>query len=96
MIKLNENHYIFKLFNDMIKYGIGCMQIGAITAILQRPKSRISVYTLSLINRDIQKGLVFNLLKNQGSTTIIESKICGSEVWYEQQATLSSAKLFNI
>ena len=79
----------------MVPYGIERMKLGEITVTLQYPEDDINVFTLSLINFNIKKGVVFNILKNQVSTTIIESKICGSESWYEQQATLSSAKLFN-
>ena len=93
MIKITENHYLVKLFNEMRKYGMERMRIGDITATLQYPEDNINVFTLSLINFEIKKGVVFNILRNYNSTIIIESKVCGSEVWFEQQATLSSATL---
>ena len=93
MTKLNENHYAVKLFREMVPYGIERIHLGAVTATLQYPDDDIGTFTLSLINFDIRKGVVFNILKNPVSITIIESKVSGKDLWYEQMVTIPSAKL---
>ena len=79
MTKLNQNHYAIKLLKEMLPYGISGMQLGAITVTLNYPENDIGVYTLSLINHDIKKGLVFTLFKNL---------ICGRECWCAQKANI--------
>lgn len=95
MTKLNNNHYAIKLFKEMLPYGIDRMRLGDITATLQYPEDDIGVFTLYLINSEIRKGVVFNIFKNPIGTTIIQSRVSGNNIWYEQTATLSSAELFN-
>lgn len=93
MIKIDENHYIIKLIREMIPYGIERMKLGEITVSLQYPDDDINVFTLSLFNFNIKKGLVFTLLKNPVNTTIIEGKVCGREVQFVQQATISNSSI---
>ena len=79
MTKLNQNHYAIKLLKEMLPYGISGLQLGAITVTLNYPENDIGVYTLSLINAEIQKGVVFTLFKNL---------VCGRERWFAQKATI--------
>ena len=95
MIKINENHYIVKLFKEMMKYGIASMNLGAVTATLHRPENDMGVFTLSLVHRDIQSGVVFKVFRKPVNSTIVKSKIYEGENWYELKTTLPSAKLFN-
>ena len=95
MNKINENHYAIKLFKEMMKYGIECMQLGAVTATLQRPENDLGVFTLSLINRDIQNGVIFDVCRNPVKSTIIKHKVYKGECWYELRTSIPSAKLFN-
>ena len=93
MIKIDENHYIIKLIREMIPYGIERMKLGEITVSLLYPDDDINIFTLSLINDNIKKGVAFTLLKNPVNTTIIESKVCGREVQFEQQVTISNSSI---
>ena len=95
MNKLSENHYSIKLFKEMFKYGIECMQLGAITATLHRPENDMGVFTLSLSHRDTQNGVIFTVFRKPVSSTIVKSKVYEGENWYELKASISSAKLFN-
>ena len=95
MTKLNKNHYAIKLLKEMLPYGISGMQLGAITVTLQYPENNTDAYTLSLINAEIQKGVVFNILKHSVNTTVIASKVCEGEVLYEQATLIPSSNLFN-
>ena len=79
MVKLKQNHYAIKLLKEMLPYGISGMQLGAITVTLNYPEQDIGVYTLSLINAEIQKGVVFTLFKNL---------VCGREYWCAQKANI--------
>lgn len=95
MNKTNKNHYAIKLFKEMMMYGIECMQLGAITATLHRPENDLGVFTLSLINRDIQNGVIFNVYRKPVNSTIVKSKVYKGENWYESRTSIPSAELFN-
>ena len=95
MNKINEHHYAIKLFKEMMMYGIECMQLGAVTATLHRPENDLGVFTLSLINRDIQNGVIFNVYRKPVNSTIIKDKVYKGERWYELRTSIPSAKLFN-
>ena len=95
MNKINENHYAIKLFKEMMMYGIASMNLGAVTATLHRPENDIGVFTLSLVHRDLQNGVVFNIFRKPVNSTIIKSKVYEGETWYELRTTIPSAKLFS-
>lgn len=93
VIKLNANHYAIKILERMFACGAGGMQIGAITATLHYPEDNTGAYTLTLIHNAINEGVIFNILQNTATTTIIESKIDNrGGVWYRQHKTIPTTK----
>ena len=99
MIKLKQKHYVIKLIEEMLPYGISSMRIGAIIVNLQYPNNELNYFTL-LIRHDATKtGLMFNILHNTSKTTIIESTTdADGGVFYKQTKTFNSKRLsvFNI
>ena len=99
MIKLKQKHYVIKLIEEMLPYGISSMRIGALTVNLQYPNNELGYFTL-LIRHDATKtGLMFNILHNAFKTTIIESTTdADGGVFYKQTKTFNSKRLsvFNI